>query len=550
MACRRFMAGKFTAARLELYILIGILVFCSTYIGKTTMDYTITPRNIVWCIGTIILFLSIMARRDKVDLSFISRRIFIVFAAFLILSIFTLTKAANTGECFYEISRIFLMMVFLFCVVVIIKENNKNVLIKSIVLLALGLAVYGMYQYFKIPLNPAKRIGTMANMNLCSSAHVLLLPFSFYAIVRYSKIWKILGFVAAVTALFIVLFSLRTRSAWVALFVTGIIAASRTKKTLIFTAIAFIVLGAVVYGVKGNVIFNTASMNQRADMWGQSLNMAVDNPLGVGAGNWRVNIPHYCRWMSDTTRAIAFKTIYFQRPHNDEVWILAEQGFLGLVLYLAFFLFGLYYAVKSKNVLIYSCITAYLVISFFSFPKERTFHTVYIYGVLAAAIALYHKPLKFKFNPKIIYLGSVLTAVCLSFVMINFVIRCRTEIYIRRASESRINKHWGQVLDRTKDISPFSTLDSFGTPILYYQGTAHMMHQDFGCAVIELEGALKENPNHIYSLLQLGRCYMVYKRNDEAKACFEKVVTLYPGNKEAENNLAAIKAVAMRGPLK
>ena len=545
--------------KLELFILIGMLIFCATYISKITMDYTITSRNLVWCLGTIVLFLLIMARamNGQVDFSILRRMIFPVFGGFLIVSIFSLTKAANLSEGWYEVLRIVLMIITLFVAVVIITENNPNILYKFIVLIELGLCAYGIYQYasqvdgkFVDHFGPATRMGTMANMNLCSSAHVLLMPFSVYAIWRYSKIWKILGIVAVASALFIVLFSLRTRSAWVALFITGIVATLHKRKIAVFMVLVFIVLGAAVYLTKGRAVFNTDSMRQRGDMWGGSLKMFKDHPLGVGAGNWRVNIPYYSRWMTEKTRAVAFKTIYFQRPHNDWLWVLAEQGAIGFILYISIFVIGLYYAIKARSVLMYSCLTAYMSVACFSFLKERTFHTVYLLLILASCVSLYHKTQPVKINKRAAYLCSNLVLACLLFVLFVFGVRYNTEKNVFKALHARKAKDWNAMLEHTKDISKFSTLDSYATPLLYYQGIGHFLKKDYPSALKKFEGALKENPNHIFVMMNLASCLSIHKRLPEAKKYYERVIELYPEYIGAQNNLAALNAVAMKGTKK
>jgi tetratricopeptide (TPR) repeat protein len=275
--------------------------------------------------------------------------------------------------------------------------------------------------------------------------------------------------------------------------------------------------------------------------------MFIDNPLGVGAGNWRVNIPFYSRYMSDTTRAVAFKTIYFQRPHNDWVWVLAELGIIGFVLYVSLFGMSLYYAIKTKKVLLYSCLIASMVVACFSFPKERTFHTLYQLLIMALCVAAYHKSTPITVKPKAVYIGSVLVLAGLSFTLIVFGIRYRTEQNVFKALHAKKAQNWESVLDYTHNISRFSTLDSYGTPLVYYQGIAYFLKKDFGRALKNFQKAIKENPNHIYVMMNLAACLNIHKRTDEARAYYEKITELYPGYKVAENNLAALNAVAMKG---
>ena len=530
--------------KIELFILIAILIFCGIHVSKTTMDFTLTTRNLVWCFGITVLFLMIMSRSGDVDFSILKRMIFPILCGLLIVSIFSITKAANKGEGWYEVARLFTQVVTLFVAAIIISENNKNVLFKFILLLSLGLGGYGIYQFFEITNNPAARTGTMANMNLCSSAHVLMIPFSIYAIFRYSKIWKILGFVSVAIALFIVFYSLRTRSAWVALFIAGTVATLHRKKLAIVMLISFVVLGIGIYLIKGPAVLNADSMKQRADMWGQSLNMFKDHPLGVGAGNWRVAIPYYSRNMSEKTRAVAFKTVYFQRPHNGWIWKLTELGIFGIILYISFFAMGLYYAIRARSVLMYSVIAAYVVVAVFSFPGERAFHTLFLLLIMASSLALYHKKQPVKVNARLVYVCSVLVMIGLSFALVNFGIRYRTEQSVFKALHARKAQDWNAILKHIGNISQFSTLDSFATPLAYYQGIGYFQKKDYGCALAKFEEALKESPNHIFVQMQLATCLAIHQRVGEAQKIYERITEMYPGYLPAQQNLAAVKTVA------
>ena len=523
------------------------------------MDYTITTRNLVWIIGTFILFLMVTARAisdpKQIDLSILSRMIFPVICGFFVVTLFSLTQAINFGEGMYGTLRTFTMIAFLFVATVIISENNPNVLIKFIILLALGLAIYGMYQFFTITVSPTKRIGTMANMNLCSSGHLLLIPFSVYAVFKYSKFWKVIGSFSVLLALFIIFYSLRTRSTWVALFFMVMVTTLHKRKLIVIALISFVVLGIVLYSVKGKKVLNTESIKQRGDLWSQSLNMVKDNPMGVGIGNWRIVIPFYSRNMSKTTRDVAFRTVYFQRPHNDWVWVLTEMGIIGFVLYVTFFGLGLYYAIKARSVLMYSCLAAYMVFAVFSFPQERAFHSIYMLLVMAFSISLYHKPKPIRLNRKVLYLGSVFVLAGLSFTIVNFSYRYITERNSLNVMRSRQAKDWYSVASKTEDISSFSTLDSACTPFLYYRGVSNFILKDFKRALRDSQEAIKESPYHLGNLMLYSKCLIMSQRFREAQECYEHILQIYPGYKEAEKDLDFLrnlnqKLVAKKGNVK
>ncbi len=532
--------------KVEYAVLLAVLIFCGIHTTKTAMDFTITSRNLAWGIGTLLLFLMITARamNGKVDLSILKRAIFPVYAGLFLVSLFSVTQAINKGEAWYYTFRIIPEIAFLFCATVILSEQNINVIIKFIVLLAIGLGGYGVYQYFTID-NPAVRTGTMANMNLCSTSHLLMIPFSIYAIWRYSKIWKIIGFLAAALALFIILFSLRTRSTWVALFCMTLVATYRSRKLLLIMILVFILTGSAIYLIRGNHVFYSESILERFDLWLGSIDMLKDHPLGVGAGNWRINIVPYARYMtlSEAMTKVAFCKVYFQRAHNSFVQILAELGVQGFVLYLSLFILSLYYAIKVRSVLIYSCLAAYMVDACFSFPRERTFYVVFLLILMAFAIKLSHthKPV---YKARFAYLGSVLMLAGVSFAVVIFGIRYQTECNVYRMIHAKNKQQWDKLLRYTENISRFSTLDSFCTPLLVYQGVGNYAKRDFSRAVTDLQRAYEQNPNHIHVLTQLAQCYKIHQRPDLAREYYQKALDLFPGNPQALAGLKTIKIVA------
>ncbi len=543
----------FLSRKIEYAILVAILLFCGIHTTKTAMDFTVTSRNLAWGIGTLLLFLMITARamEGKVDLSILKRAVFPVYAGLFLVSLFSVTQAINKGEAWYYTFRILPEIAFLFCATVIVMENDINVIVKWIVILALCLGGYGIYQYFTIE-NTAVRTGTMANMNLCSTAHLLMIPFSIYAW-RYSKIWKILGVVAVAVALFIILFSLRTRSTWVALFAMTLVATCRNWKLLLIMLLLFLLTGIGIYLIRGNNVFYAESILERFDLWLGSMSMLKDHPLGVGAGNWRINIVPYAKYMnlSEAMKTVAFCKVYFQRAHNDWVQMISELGPAGFILYLSLFVLSLYYAIKARSVLVYSCLTAFMVDACFSFSRERTFYIVYILIVMAIAIKLSHdhKPIyKVKFE----YLGSVIILAGVSFAVVIFGIRYETECKVFKMIHARQKQQWHIVLSESENISRFSTLDSFCTPLLVYRGMGNYAKRDFSRAITDFQRAYAVNPNQIHVLNQLAQLWNIHQRPDMSKKYYEEALNLFPGNQQATNGLRKTNEiiVAMKGKRK
>ena len=78
-------------------------------------------------------------------------------------------------------------------------------------------------------------------------------------------------------------------------------------------------------------VFQVGGDRGRLQMWLNTLELIADYPiLGVGAGGWKRVYPHYDQG------AMIRQNSSPVRPHNDYLWIAAESGIIGFVLFIAF----------------------------------------------------------------------------------------------------------------------------------------------------------------------------------------------------------------------
>jgi len=133
-------------------------------------------------------------------------------------------------------------------------------------------------------------------------------------------------------------------------------------------------------------------------MGDKSFQIIQDNPiLGVGAGNWKYNYPYYK--VDDIETSLFYNTV-FNRPHNDFIWVFSETGLIGFILLMLIImyigrhsLFRIIQEKNIKNILIISTLIGLLIISFFSFPRERILHIV-ITSILLAILFVSTNQLK------------------------------------------------------------------------------------------------------------------------------------------------------------
>jgi len=252
--------------------------------------------------------------------------------------------------------------------------------------------------------------------------------------------------------------------------------------------------------------------------------MAKDHPLGVGAGNWKVAVQPYA---GEGVMSYWENGKYFVRSCNDFLQVFSEIGPGGLF-YLAMFVISLFYA-RGDRVLV-AGIIGYMVFACFSFPHERPFLSMILMILMALAILKYHKPSRFKARG--MKFAKVLITIVLSLGVVDFALRYEMSRRTVRIYRAVIGKDWEKVIEETEHYSRLSNIDHSSTPISYFRGLAFYSLGDPKKAVDAAEKLFIENPNHLYSLMNLSLCLRSAGRYEEAELCYGIVVGMYPDFKE------------------
>jgi len=158
----------------------------------------------------------------------------------------------------------------------------------------------------------------------------------------------------------------RTRAAWLACIATGFWMLwkgwrPQTKQVIAVISICVISAAIMEYVNIGHdvemksslkrTVHDFANSQGRIAMWKKTVKIIKDKPLfGIGLNNWTRN----------------FKGV--MRPHNDVLWVAAEQGIPVALLWIFMFVTIVW---RSKNLRASGAIIAYMVISMFSFPMAR-----------------------------------------------------------------------------------------------------------------------------------------------------------------------------------
>ncbi|MCD4692637.1 MAG: O-antigen ligase family protein, partial [Calditrichales bacterium] len=386
-----------------------------------------------------------------------------------------------------------------------------------------------------------------------------------FGIYRFKASWKVLSIISSMFIIVLVTILL-TRSVWIAFIASLLFSVCillifhnyfslnrKVIKIIVLVFIAGIVIvasGILVYSKFGGTEvfkkqtywisnYKYGSTLERIDIWKNTLIMSMDNPVtGVGQGNWRINFPAYGleNLRSETGE------IFFQRPHNDFLWVLAENGIVGMILYLMMFFMIYYYYFQlikksphsEKKYLALAMIfglTGYLMISLFSFPKERIEHQIYIHIIFAIALTEYHalnlpnQKLKKSQLTYVFLLFLGLMSVGSYLTMSRFI----SEKHIAKAYKYREKQNWQNEIESYKLAGSFITqIDAFSTPLTWYIGEAYFNLTEIDSAHRYFRSAYEINPNHLHVLNNLGTTYELEGNIDKAESFFLKAHSIAP----------------------
>ncbi|MDM8541066.1 O-antigen ligase family protein [Desulfococcaceae bacterium HSG9] len=571
---------------------IGIIPFL--YSGST-IDPVLLPRFIALAALTFVLILMLSMRiagqlfhhgtRLSDSFSIIFRVVFPVSVAYLAVAALSLIKAVNPAEGLFEWLKLLIAFAFFYTASLIVNRHKDNIsyLVRSITVLGAVLGIIGVCQYFRlgfqfIPGN-FEMYATLAHRNMLASALVLILPFAVYSVKRFNGLWRFISFVSTVVILFC-LGAARTRSAWAALIVATLVTViafsiTRTKakrpmqtgrrfgiKHIVILLIAITILSAALLTRHpyqyATPLHSLESLQERFCLWEKTLRMVRDAPiLGVGVGQWRIMLPRYGKiekWLNDRPSEAPAEVV-FQRPHNDYLWILAETGSAGLICYLMFLsLLYIYIGrilvycadinIHNLAFLLLFALTGYVIIAFFSFPKERIVHTIISMLIAACIVAIYHLTFPVAKTPSFGILIPI-NGILLLGLILSMTVGCErylAESHAGNALTARNTGQWEKVIAAI-DLadSRFYNMDPVSTPLAWYRGIARFSLNRIEPALHDFKTAVAVHPYHIHALNNLATCYALTGDYQKAVLYYEKALTIAPRFKDALTNLEAVR---------
>jgi O-antigen ligase len=550
------------------------------------MDQVTTVRFIALAVTALaiggLLLRSERRSREEASSPLFGRVILYALAAYIAMVTLSLTQAGNLAEGLLTISKAALWagVIILFALLLKRTPTAFELFTRCLTTVAVGLAAIGLAQYYGVAFDGYVQNAGLANRNLLASALCLMLPFVLFVIMQPVRAWRWIGTATAALAVAVVILS-NSRATWFALTVASVAtvviwrvwaSAARMplgqratlRKRLITAAIvvaATAVLFTTSYVRHGDqepalqraisaTTFSQGSVAERLAMWRHSLGMSGDHPwLGVGAGNWKLVSPAY----GPISHRVLAGDLFFQRPHNDYLWILSESGPAALLCYLIVFASALWcclriiknsdsrHDVTAATTILFG-VVMYMVISFFSYPMERIVHTLLAALLLASVLAIYRhnektrSPASAGKRKALIVVGMVLTIPALVIGPARLI----SEVHTKNLLTGRAQGDWATVISEADlALTSFNQLDHTATPLAWHRGVANFTLQDYDAAFDDFKKALEAHPNHLHVLNNLGTCHEREGRHDSAEYYYRRAVEIVPGFEETLINLAA-----------
>ncbi|MBI1769595.1 MAG: O-antigen ligase family protein [Bacteroidetes bacterium] len=411
--------------------------------------------------------------------------------------------------------------------------------------------------------------GINGNVNLLACFLFLLMPFliiGFFELEKPSKIFALIGCIGNLIFLAI----LQTRAALVGMGVTSlsiflmyVIYKKNVpfKQIILWMTITFFASAALIFFFRSNLseissrdvngILSAKSFEPRKLLWKKSFQMFEDHPIaGVGAGNWRTNLPNYT--LTGFIDEVQNGQLIPDRPHNDFLWTLSETGLIGFFSQVAIFILLIGYAYKVLNrngfswrlVIPLSSLLGYLTISMFSFPKERIESVVMVNIIMGLLYAFIQTEITFPASFKLSIQPTYIRVIGASFLLVILffgLIRAKGEYYARKLISARqIGDFKNVIYYSNKSISLFYKLDNFGIPISWYRGSAYISMEDYENALHSFSEAYMVAPFNIQVLNNLASSLEVLGYHEKAKSIYLEAIRISPGFEDPKLNLAAI----------
>ncbi len=602
------------------WVLVSLFLLTLPFIYTTQLlDPVLYSRFLALTVFILLLTIAFSIRlfSNKVIFFFtrVDKIIFGSALAYLFINVISSMGVINYKEAVFHLTKETTYIILFFYLYQLLRNNSngKDVLIKSVLIMAAFYLAIGYVQFWRSDFTQYNTatgsyayyfrqaighvLSTLANVLLFSSFLFMSLPFSIYGLIVYKKVWRIISGLVLASALFFI-FILASKGIWgatgLAFSVIGLLAYfylffMRPKQTgqlmpksikiaLLLVPIVILLSGYLVLmksDVKlakmvsdkiSQVIDAETTLQQdygtpmptstqtRVYVWKNTLELVKEHPIfGIGGGQWWIEYPKY--GLDRFEHDIRNGTMLFQRPHNDFLWLLSENGIVGFLFYMIIYIGILAVAlinflkqnewsVRIFSALAFAFLVGFMVDMFVSFPRERVTHNSMLAILFALVLLLIpsdeksQKRISFKaYKIALIFFMLILTTlnVWAANQFISGEKAARAIKYGIKTKNFNLTYRAARSVENT-----LYTLDNFTTPMKYYEGVALTSLKNLEGAKQAFLEAYKINPYHLQVINNLATCYDLTGDKQTALKYYQVALNISPRYKEALINKSIV----------
>lgn len=565
-------------------ILFPLLVISLLYSTKA-VDAVLLPKFIAFAVFTI--FINALALKNALAFDVIKQQLFFkIYVAYLITSLISLYISCNFGDGVFEWLKLFLFGNSIFAISIYFYHHKKFIeqFVNAINILNAVIVIIGFVQFLIIfskqhvtHTATYEVTATFGHKNIFAEMLFLTFPFTLYNLFTKQGKWKWLSGTSAFLTLFLITLTL-TRAVWLAtiagffisfpFYFYALIKGKKIKSQLKLYKKNILIIGLLCIAILSSILvysridsFNTikmqtltissfkyGSVGERFQLWKKSIQVFKESPIvGKGLGSWKIEVLKYGHKGLETENNITFH----QRPHNDFIWIAAEQGIVGLLVYLSLVILLLFLLIKlilkseyAHEKLFYFLVlyaySGYLIYSCLSFPKERIEHQIVLSFLFSIVIINSTKKSSTNqniSNPFLFFIPLILIS---GYALKIGISRFVSETHLQKAYTARTNGAWQNTIDEIdKAENEYYNIDPMCTPLRWYSGSAHYNLGNQELAFADFYKAYQVNPNHVHVLNNLATAYEIKGDHTNAIDFYKSALNISPGFKDAQFNLSA-----------
>ena len=546
---------------LKILLPILLILFGSLAVFNLLMDATLLPRFLF----LILLFCWLIFNKKYWHIFQISALPGVLFLAF-IYGVINYLFLGQATEGLLELMRIFLGWGIFICLLFLFRNFAvvQKYLLPLIGLIAFAHLVVLGYEYFYLVKNEHWANGLAGHVNLLGSQFFILFGIVGALLIKEKKrnrefyigllllgilvVLPVILKVRSATLAFITLFLFFVVVKWLGKKAALVLGLTITSGLLLMT---FIIAGTNLdeHLIAQYQLFEYDWLQtwiERSRVWSNSFPLWMESPIfGKGLGNWQIEFPK--TGLSDIYSATMDQTT-FQRPHNDLIWTICESGLIGLLFQLIVFAYPFLILIKKKphqlkteHIILLGTWLGFLVISCFSFPKERPELILWSMFLLAF---LYHEFIDDRSaNIDQSKLGQLryFALIPAVFFLLLIVYRGQGEINTRNMLVSY------QANDLTKTVefssqaeNVFYQIDPTSVPLSWYPATLQFAANEKEKACLNFEKAWQLAPYNFNILNDFGSCQEIAGNRKKAIELYLAALSINPFFEPAKRNLTVV----------